>query len=489
MRFLSDRSESIGTHASALGLHKPMLRTSYAPLLKFACLAVALGHVVFAADTAVGFSGGVPPPVPVRASQAGAKLDADLLKGGGTDDTAVLQRLLDRAKDGAPVHVIVDGPAVVRGLEIYGNTVLEFTAGAGLYLEDHADRALLRNAHRSRGTIIDEHISIIGGFLNGNRDGQQLVSPKRQVNQEADGSFKTVMQFFGVNYLTIRNTTIWDGRSFGLWVGNANHIEIQNIAVDSNYGPYPGEATFAEQKKFLDRIPRSNCDGLHFNGPIQYLTIDGARLRTEDDSIALNANDSGSSDMTIDNDMGPYVGQGPITDIVIRNVQFMDTLQGFRLLSTDQRIDRVVIDHVTGTVRHRFAILSHFINQAAFGNFGSIVFDHINVNPTPSGSWLEIYPDKYERQPRTSWSKWDLSEEGDLPLFSLNSPVEHLALRHVALKAVDSRPIIRVGADAAIDVLEADISLSDPANRAVPLKLLPGGRIKHWEWTLDWNNK
>ena len=193
--------------------------------------------------------------------------------------------------------------------------------------------------------------------------------------------------------------------------------------------------------------------------------------------------------MTIDNDMGPYVGQGPITDVVIRNVQFMDTLQGFRLLSTDQRIDRVVIDHVTGTVRHRFAILSHFINQTAFGNFGSIVFDHINVNPTPSGSWLEIYPDKYERQPRTSWSKWDLSEEGDLPLFSLNSPVEHLALRHVALKAVDARPIIRVGADAAIDVLEADISLSDPANRAVPLKLLPGGRIKHWEWTLDWNNK
>ena len=36
----------------------------------------------------------------VRASDAGARLDSHLLKGGGTDDTAVLQSILDRASHG-----------------------------------------------------------------------------------------------------------------------------------------------------------------------------------------------------------------------------------------------------------------------------------------------------------------------------------------------------------------------------------------------------
>src|SRR5215469_14020147 len=40
------------------------------------------------------------PVTTVRASAAGAKLDSDLLKGGGTDDTRVLQSVLDRAAKG-----------------------------------------------------------------------------------------------------------------------------------------------------------------------------------------------------------------------------------------------------------------------------------------------------------------------------------------------------------------------------------------------------
>ena len=52
-----------------------------------------------------------------RASIAGAKLDSALLKGGGTDDTTVLQRLLDRANTGRPVHLILDGERF-RGIGI-----------------------------------------------------------------------------------------------------------------------------------------------------------------------------------------------------------------------------------------------------------------------------------------------------------------------------------------------------------------------------------
>jgi len=69
------------------------------------------------------------------ASKAGAALNTDLLRGGGTDDTAILQSVLDRAAGGKPVHLIVDGPALVSGLDVYGNTAIEFSAGGGLYLK------------------------------------------------------------------------------------------------------------------------------------------------------------------------------------------------------------------------------------------------------------------------------------------------------------------------------------------------------------------
>src|SRR5262249_32071540 len=108
----------------------------------------------------------------VRASTAGAHLDSDLMKGGGTDDTAVLQQLLDRAAGGKPLHLIIDGAALVGGLNVYGNTAIECTAGGGLYLKDGSSRAILRNAHRSREAILDEHIELRGCFLNGNRKNQ-----------------------------------------------------------------------------------------------------------------------------------------------------------------------------------------------------------------------------------------------------------------------------------------------------------------------------
>src|SRR5688572_10497837 len=54
----------------------------------------------------------------VHASEAGARLDSHLLKGGGTDDTRVLQGILDQAKQGKALHLILDGPALVSGLNV-----------------------------------------------------------------------------------------------------------------------------------------------------------------------------------------------------------------------------------------------------------------------------------------------------------------------------------------------------------------------------------
>ena len=49
----------------------------------------------------------------VIASEVGAKLDSDIAKGGGTDDTALIQNILDRAPKLGTLKLIVDGPILV----------------------------------------------------------------------------------------------------------------------------------------------------------------------------------------------------------------------------------------------------------------------------------------------------------------------------------------------------------------------------------------
>ena len=54
-----------------------------------------------------------------------AKLDSNVFTGGGTDDTAALQAVLDTAKDNGGVHLIMDGAALVSGLVVFSGTTIE----------------------------------------------------------------------------------------------------------------------------------------------------------------------------------------------------------------------------------------------------------------------------------------------------------------------------------------------------------------------------
>jgi len=420
----------------------------------------------------------------VLASTAGAALDSNLSSGGGTDDTAALQKLLDTAKTGRGVHLIIDGPALVSGLNVYGNTTIECTAGGGFYLKDDSDRALLRNAHRSRGAVTDEHITLRGCFLNGNRNGQRRnFGHLMGERQEADGTVKSTLQLFGVNHLTVDRVFLWDCRAFCAQFANAKFMTIRDVTVDANFPPYPEAANAAEQRKYLDAIPRSNVDGLHFHGPIQYLTMNSLKLRTEDDALSFTANEF-KDDITRDNALGPYVGQGPITDVIISNVMLMDALQGIRLLSSTERIDRFVVSNVTGTVRHRMAIISPF-TAASRGNVGSVSFSHVHVDQLRAGNWRELYQDWYQK--RSDLSKgWDMDEEGEAPIFSLNGNIESLTVNEVSTKAINDRPIIRVGNTSRIKVMNIDLYVADPKNQAIPLKLTAKGHIERLNLSLDW---
>jgi len=417
----------------------------------------------------------------VYASAAGAALDSNLVTGGGTDDTDVLQGVLDQAKSGDPVHLIIDGAALVSGLDVYGCTTVECIAGAGLYLKDGSNRAILRNVHRSRDAIVDGNITIRGGFFHGNKNGQdggmRSVTSDGEThwfprNQEPDGSYFAGLQFFGVNDLVIENVTLWNVRAFACHVANASRIDVRNVIVDN--GIEPGDHWF-------------NMDGFHFNGPIRYLTIDGMKLRTYDDGLTLAANDGdgGTDDLRLNNEMGPHVAQGPITDVTVNNVQFMDSLRGIRLLSSNERLDRIVINNVTGTVQTQLALISNH-NKPSRGNFGSILFNNVAVDGIePLAPLSVIWGEKTFQKLRESGL---LSAElggAEGSLFVVNGHVEHLNLRNIVTRASDARPVIWAGPNAAIQMLNAGLSIYDPAGQGTSLRQDEGSRIDRLDLRLN----
>ena len=77
-----------------------------------------------------------------------AALDSNVKTGGGTDDTQAIQKLLDNAPEN-PVHLIMDGAALVGGLVFHSNTTIEcLNQSCGFYLKDNSTVPLLQNSNQ-----------------------------------------------------------------------------------------------------------------------------------------------------------------------------------------------------------------------------------------------------------------------------------------------------------------------------------------------------
>ena len=105
----------------------------------------------------------------IYASQTEAKLDSNVLTGGGSDDTIALQKILDLAPEYGGIHLIMDGAALITGLTVHSNTTIEcLNKACGFYLADHANTSLIINANPSAQEIIDRNITLTGGTYNHN---------------------------------------------------------------------------------------------------------------------------------------------------------------------------------------------------------------------------------------------------------------------------------------------------------------------------------
>ncbi|MFZ4768384.1 MAG: hypothetical protein ACOYMN_25845, partial [Roseimicrobium sp.] len=156
----------------------------------------------------------------VIASEAGAKLDSDVTKGGGTDNTALIQSILDRAPKLGTLKLIVDGPILVTGLKVHSNTTIEcLNRACGFFLADNSNRPLIANATPQAEGRADRNLSFLGGTYNGNAEHQEHTTKEH--------GWTTAFALHGAEQVLFRDVSITNSRTFAVYLTNWRRVVFE----------------------------------------------------------------------------------------------------------------------------------------------------------------------------------------------------------------------------------------------------------------------
>lgn len=246
--------------------------------------------------------------------------DCGAMGDGITDDSAAIQRALDR---GCPRVVIPVGtyrigstlrlPAGAH-LIVHPQATLRLADGAGV-----DDRSfLVTNATGARD------IQIEGGIWDGNNQ----ANPR---GPDAPGSYTgVVLGFEKMVGLSLRHMRIREPESFYIRLGEVRRFCVEHI-------------------QFEARTLRPNQDGVHVgggceDGVIRHLRAWGSHA-TSDDMVAINADDA--------LERGPLLNlvNAPIRRVRIEHLRADDCHSFVRLLSCWSPIEDVTVEHVRGGCR------------------------------------------------------------------------------------------------------------------------------------------
>lgn len=313
--------------------------------------------------------------LPVRKVYASkvAILNSNIATGGGVDVTALLQAVLDTATAASPLELVMDGVALISGLDVRSHTTISGMNGGGFYLKNGGARAAIRNLNRTSGAIVDKNIILRDFMLNGNYANQSKFEAGGAIvggQFEAGTIFNCAIQLFGVQNLTLQNLKVSDSKNWPIHLANFDRVAVRDVWLVNT------------------EVPMDNHDGIHVNGPGKNLAIDNLRLTgMTDDGIALNADDGASN--------SAIVAPGAITDVAIRNLFLDSSAFGVRVISNGQRVDRIAISNIYGTVT-QYGYILHIDDLSYYfgggtGNIGRVSLDGVDVTVTAgaTGPWSE----------------------------------------------------------------------------------------------------
>lgn len=271
------------------------------------------------------------------------------------DDTAGLQAALDTR---AAVVRLPRPPGcylISRTLRMHSGQALIADCNACIRLANHAHAHMLTNAdHGSR----NGGISVEGGIWDGNNAHQTCEyheTGEWQVPYDPARYLGVLLQFNNVEGLRLAGLTLKDPETFGVQLANLRGFTVEDITFDYN-------------------LRRANMDGVHLHGNCHHGRIANLQGATNDDQVALNADDGSMYEMS----------RGPITDIEISGLRARNGYTGVRLLSAGSPVQRVRVRDLQGTYRyHVVSFTHHSVHPGEPSEFADIVLEDLQcAKPT-----------------------------------------------------------------------------------------------------------
>lgn len=263
------------------------------------------------------------------------------------DDTPGIQALLDTGRPhihlpAPPGHYLINRP-----LRIHSHQTLEFDPFTVIKLRSGSNCLMITNDDHERG---NQNIALIGGVWDMNNEGQSLTEYQKSRNWKGEYDpnryIGVLMRFNRVKNLTLRGLTLKDPVTFSAQLGNLENFTVADITFDHN-------------------LKRTNMDGIHVHGNSRHGRITNLKGATNDDLVALNADDCGIWEMC----------RGPIEDVAVDGLWCTDGFTAVRLLSAGSPLRRIQLSNIFGTYRNNVV---SFTNHKAHPGSAS-VFENISI--------------------------------------------------------------------------------------------------------------
>lgn len=339
-----------------------------------------------------------PVPVPgmtyIRASEIGCALDCNLSDGtnkhtGGaaTDDGPRINAAMAGASAQNPITLIIDGSALISGLFLPAAghwSIAGLGCGTGFFVKRGTNNDGIHNGGPGAAIPFDpgppapprgQNVSLSNFTVNGNQgDGRRGDSTSGLPRGNSQALFCSI-DLMNLDNVRIENVVVVNSPAFHFRLTNVGNVTVTGCVMHSQ-----GLGT----------------DGLHFDGPANDITIENCDFKTGDDSIALNA---------------PEGYSGNISRVSVTNCTF-DSWSLMRIYTTYGSPIRDQVDSVTvsgcsgrldeaafliglsaGSVPDSVATLTvsdcNLIAPTILGvaeNFGDIVLRNVAFTPSLSGS-------------------------------------------------------------------------------------------------------
>jgi polygalacturonase len=342
---------------------------------------LALFGLVFALALTIAQAVEPPSAVPsINVKESGAVGD------GAADDTAAIQKALDGGK--RTVVIPAGTYRITAALILDSGTTIRADERAVIRLGDHAGNNvgvfLLTNRDFTKGNT---DITVDGGIWDGNNE----HNPRGLKNQMP--CYTGVgLNFINVQHLTLRNLTVRNPDAYAIRACHLADFLIENIGFDFS-------------------VTRENQDGVHLNGFCERGIIRNLRAlspyATNDDMVALNADDGAATDFTTQQGME----SGPIRDITVEHLRGESAFTFVRLLSYRSAIENVTVSDVSGGCRFYAVNMDRWRFPHGGGNIHNVTLRDFTVRKMP---------DKFSRQ----------AHPGDRPLIHIQSAAQGLRIEN-----------------------------------------------------------